>query len=86
MQQGAVVRGLDGFADLSLSELDATDRIVAMAGVHPYIHLLRQGADVIDPSWPESPQAASCLPSPGRLGSVEYFPPTPSRDVQSCLA
>jgi len=47
MQQGAVVRGLDGFADLSLSELDATDRIVAMAGVHPYIHLLRQGADVI---------------------------------------
>ncbi len=47
MQQGAVVRGLDGFADLSLSELDATDRIVAMAGVHPYIHLLQQGADVI---------------------------------------
>lgn len=47
MAKGAVVRGLDGFADLSLSELEATDRIVAMAGVHPYMHLLKQGADVI---------------------------------------
>jgi len=47
MMQGAVVRGLDGFADLSLSELQATDRIVAMAGVHPYVRLLEQGADVI---------------------------------------
>ncbi|MFJ4292912.1 acyclic terpene utilization AtuA family protein [Cupriavidus sp. NPDC089707] len=41
------IRGLDGFADLTLSELDSTDRIVAMAGVHPYLELLRQGADVI---------------------------------------
>jgi hypothetical protein len=29
------------------SELDATERIVAMAGVHPFIELLQQGADVI---------------------------------------
>jgi hypothetical protein len=29
------------------SELDATERIVAMAGVHPFIELLKQGADVI---------------------------------------
>lgn len=47
MRQGMVVRGLEGFADLTESELDATDRIVAMAGVHPYLELLRQGADVI---------------------------------------
>lgn len=47
MQQGHVVEGLDGFAALTESELDATDRIVAMAGVHPYVELLRQGADVI---------------------------------------
>ena len=47
MRQGAVVRGLDGFADLTAAELDATDRIVAMAGVHPYLHLLQQGAEVI---------------------------------------
>lgn len=47
LKQGAPVRGLDGFADLTEAELDATDRIVAMAGVHPYIELLRQGAEVI---------------------------------------
>ena len=47
MQDGQVVSGLDGFDDLTLAELDATDRIVAMAGVHPYVALLRQGADVI---------------------------------------
>lgn len=47
MRQGHAVQGLDGFADLSDSELEATDRIVAMAGVHPYLELLRQGADVI---------------------------------------
>ncbi|WP_454739933.1 acyclic terpene utilization AtuA family protein [Cupriavidus necator] len=44
---GEIISGLDGFADLTLTELDATDRIVAMAGVHPYLELLRQGADVI---------------------------------------
>lgn len=44
---GETIRGLDGFADLTLSELDGTDRIVAMAGVHPYLELLRQGADVV---------------------------------------
>ena len=47
MRRGQVVQGLDGFADLGEAELDATDRIVAMAGVHPFVHLLRQGADVI---------------------------------------
>lgn len=47
MRSGRPVRGLDGFADLTESELDATDRIVAMAGVHPYMELLRQGADVV---------------------------------------
>lgn len=44
---GETIRGLDGFADLTLSELDGTDRIVAMAGVHPYLELLRQSADVV---------------------------------------
>ena len=47
MRQGKTVRGLDGFADLTEGELDATERIVAMAGVHPFVELLRQGADVI---------------------------------------
>ncbi len=47
MRAGRAIQGLDGFADLTEPELDATDRIVAMAGVHPYLELLRQGADVI---------------------------------------
>jgi hypothetical protein len=47
IRAGSTVQGLDGFADLTEAELDATDRIVAMAGVHPYIALLRQGVDVL---------------------------------------
>lgn len=47
MAQGETIAGLDGFADLTESELDATDRIVAMAGVHPFVELLKQGAEVI---------------------------------------
>ena len=43
----SAVRGLDGRPDLTEAELDATDRIVAVAGVHPYIKLLDMGADVI---------------------------------------
>jgi hypothetical protein len=44
---GETVAGLEGHRTLTESELDATERIVAMAGVHPFIALLRQGADVI---------------------------------------
>jgi hypothetical protein len=47
IEQGDAVEGLDGRSNLSLAELDATDRIVAVAGVHPFIKLLDMGADVI---------------------------------------
>ena len=47
MRAGETVAGLEGHATLTEGELDATERIVAMAGVHPFIDLLRQGADVI---------------------------------------
>ena len=47
MRGGAIVEGLDARTALSESELDATERIVAMAGVHPFIDLLQKGADVI---------------------------------------
>src|SRR5690242_7745706 len=47
MRAGDVVEGLDAHTRLTESELDQTERIVAMAGVHPYIRLLDQGADVI---------------------------------------
>ena len=41
------IAGLDGRPPLDAATLAATDRIVAVAGVHPYIKLLDQGADVI---------------------------------------
>lgn len=42
-----VVEGLDGRSNLTPEELEKTDRIVAVAGVHPYIKALEMGADVI---------------------------------------
>ncbi len=47
LDAGRAVKGLDGHPDLTAAELAATDRIVAVAGVHPYMKLLDQGADVI---------------------------------------
>lgn len=44
---GSPVQGLDARADLDEGELDATDRIVAVAGVHPYRALIEDGCDVI---------------------------------------
>jgi hypothetical protein len=47
MRAGSPILGLDGRPPLTEEELDATDRIVAMAGAHPFMDLLDQGADVI---------------------------------------
>ncbi len=47
MRAGETVAGLEGHQTLTEAELDATERIVAMAGVHPFIELLKAGADVI---------------------------------------
>lgn len=47
MEQGIVVEGLDGRENLTLVELEATERIVAVAGIHPYLKALEMGADVI---------------------------------------
>jgi hypothetical protein len=47
MEAGETIQGLDGRAPLDLETLSATDRIVAVAGVHPFITLLEAGADVI---------------------------------------
>ena len=41
------VEGLDGRPPLDPQTLGGTDRIVAVAGVHPYIELLERGADVV---------------------------------------
>lgn len=47
MQAGEVIEGLDGRKPLSMEELDATNRIVAVAGVHPFVKALEMGADVV---------------------------------------
>lgn len=39
--------GLGGFPDLTEEEVDRATRVVAVAGVHPFIRLLDMGADVI---------------------------------------
>ncbi len=44
---GETIAGLDSRQSLTLDELEATDRIVAVAGVHPFIKALEMGADVI---------------------------------------
>jgi hypothetical protein len=44
---GDAVAGLDGRPPLDLATLEATERVVAMAGIHPYVKLLDAGADVI---------------------------------------
>ena len=44
---GDEIAGLDARSPLDLATLDATERVVAMAGIHPYIKLLDEGADVI---------------------------------------
>jgi hypothetical protein len=47
IRAGDAIEGLDGRDALTEAELDATSRVVAMAGVHPFMNLLEQGADVI---------------------------------------
>jgi hypothetical protein len=47
IRSGDPIRGLEGRSDLDEAELDATERIVAVAGIHPYLKLLDAGADVI---------------------------------------
>lgn len=47
MQAGETIEGLDSRPGLTRAELDRTGRIVAVAGVHPFIKCLEMGADVI---------------------------------------
>jgi hypothetical protein len=47
LARGERLAGLGGFDDLDAAEIDAATRIVAVAGVHPFLKLLEMGADVI---------------------------------------
>lgn len=44
---GVSIKGLDDREALTLEDIDATTRAVAVAGVHPFIKALEMGADVI---------------------------------------
>ncbi len=47
MGSGQEIRGLDGFPPLTAEELARTTRVVAVAGVHPFMRLLEMGAHVL---------------------------------------
>ncbi len=47
LERGIKIERLDGRTPLILEDLDKTDRIVAVAGVHPFLKALEMGADVI---------------------------------------
>src|SRR5579884_1564816 len=47
LEAGEEIAGLDGRSALDRATLEATDRVVAVAGIHPYKKLLDEGADVI---------------------------------------
>ncbi len=47
MELGVTVEGLDERPPLTLEDLERTDRIVAMAGIHPFVKALELGADVV---------------------------------------
>lgn len=47
LKNNVVIEGLDSRNNLTIEDIEATERVVAVAGVHPYIKLLEEGADVI---------------------------------------
>lgn len=47
LSSGVTIEGLDGRESLSPEELEATNKIVAVAGIHPFIKALELKADVI---------------------------------------
>ena len=47
LKAGKKLSGLGGFPDLIAEEIDLATRVVAVAGIHPFIKLLNMGADVI---------------------------------------
>lgn len=46
-RDGVIFEGLDGRSNLALEEIKATERSVAVTGIHPYVKALEEGADVI---------------------------------------
>ena len=71
---GSPILGLDGRPELDEEELDATSRIVAMAGVHPFLELLEEGCDVIIGGRSSDSAVFACAALAPRLsGSQAYY-------------
>ncbi|GIN95679.1 3-methylaspartate ammonia-lyase [Siminovitchia terrae] len=47
LQNEVVIEGLDGRSKLTREDIEKTDRIVGVAGIHPFIKALDMGADVV---------------------------------------
>jgi len=47
LRSGKVIEGLDGRKPLSKEDIKQTSKMVLLAGVHPFLKLLNEGADVI---------------------------------------
>jgi hypothetical protein len=47
LRDGKELTGLGGFPALTAAEINLATRVVAVAGIHPFLKLLEQGADVI---------------------------------------
>jgi Acyclic terpene utilisation family protein AtuA/Pre-toxin TG len=47
LESEVVIEGLDGRDPISQEDLDKTERVVAVAGIHPFVKALDMGADVI---------------------------------------
>lgn len=47
LDENVPIEGLDNRSNLTKSDLEKTDRIVAVAGIHPFVKALDLGADVI---------------------------------------
>jgi hypothetical protein len=74
IRAGSTIEGLDGRPALTESELGATTRIVAMAGVHPYMALLEQGADVIiGGRSSDAAMFAACALHQGHPEALAYY-------------
>ncbi|MCE7791808.1 DUF1446 domain-containing protein [Salipaludibacillus sp. CUR1] len=47
IESGITIEGLDGRAPATAEHIDGSDRVIAVAGIHPFVKALESGADVI---------------------------------------
>ena len=47
LENNVVIEGLDSRSNLTMKDIEETERVVAVAGVHPFLKALELGADVV---------------------------------------